>query len=94
MRDDVIAARFVNVNTATAAIDWFTNQALPDGSLRIYAQQANAKPRPPKAGDDARPDVSWIVAVDVARARIPKADVLATMRREGGAVLAEVPAGI
>ena len=83
-----------NVNSATAAIDWFTNQALPDGAMRIFAQQANAKPRPPKAGDNARPDVSWIVAVDFARARIPKADVLATMRREGGAVMTEVPAGI
>jgi hypothetical protein len=38
--------------------------------------------------------VSWIVAVDVALARIPKADVLATMRREGGAVMSEVPSGI
>jgi hypothetical protein len=94
MRDDVIAARFANVNSATAAIDWFTNQALPDGAMRIFAQQANAKPRPPKAGDNARTDVSWIVAVDFTRARMPKADVLATMRREGGAILSEIPTGI
>ena len=94
MKDDVIAARFANVNSATAAIDWFTNQALPDGALRIYAQQANAKPRPPKAGDKARTDISWIVAVDFSRARMPKADVLATMRREGGLIMSEVPAGI
>jgi len=94
MRDDVIAARFANVNSATAAIDWFTNQALPEGSLQIYAQQPNSRPRAPRAGDNARADVSWIVTVDVDRARIPKADVLATMRREGGAVLAEAPSGI
>ena len=94
MRDDVIAARFANVNSATAAIDWFTNQALPEGAMRIFAQQPNAKPRAPRAGDSSRSDVSWIVAVDVARAQIPKADVLATMRRQGGSVLLEVPAGI
>jgi hypothetical protein len=94
MRDDVIAARFDNVNSASAAIDWFTNQALPEGALRIFAQQPNARPRAPRAGDNARTDVSWIVAVDVDRAKITKADVLATMRREGGAVLAEVPSGI
>jgi hypothetical protein len=94
MRDDVIAARFSNVNSASAAIDWFTNQALPEGALRIFAQQPNSWPRAPRAGDNTRSDVSWIVTVDVDRARIPKADVLATMRREGGAVLAEVPSGI
>jgi hypothetical protein len=94
MKDDVIAARFANVNSASAALDWFTNQALPDGALRIFAQQPNAKPRPPRAGDSARSDLTWIVAVDVARAEIPKADVIATMRREGGAVLPEVPGGI
>ena len=94
MRDDVISARFANVNSATAAIDWFTNQALPDGALRIYVQQPNSKPRAPRAGDNMRADVTWIVAIDVDIARIPKADVLATMRREGGAVLAEVPSGI
>lgn len=94
MRADIIAARFANVNSASAALDWFTNQALADGALRIFAQQPNAKPRAPRAGDNARSDVSWIVAVDVALARIPKADVMDTMRREGGAVLQEVPAGI
>lgn len=93
MKDDVIAARFANVNTASAAIDWFTNQALPDGALRIYAQQPNARPRAPRAGDNARADVTWIVAVDVVRAAIPKADVLATMRREGGTLMADAPAG-
>ena len=94
MKDDMIAARFADVNSATAAIDWFTNQALPEGALRIFTQLPNAKPRAPRAGDSARADVSWIVAVDLDRAKIPKADVLATIRREGGAVLSEVPSGI
>jgi len=90
----VIAAKFARMGDASAALGWFTNQALPVGSLRIFAVQGSSAPRAPKAGDDARRDVTWIVAVDIDRARLRKIDALDTLRREGGAVLARLPDGM
>ncbi|MBV8164157.1 MAG: hypothetical protein JOZ91_07810 [Candidatus Eremiobacteraeota bacterium] len=47
--------------------------------------------RAPQRGDNLRSDLEWIVALDLSKARIPRAVAVATFAREGGKTLASVP---
>lgn len=88
-----IAARFTQLRDATAAIDWFRNQAIDPAAIGAFAVPPDGQPRPPRAGDNARTDLGWIVSLDLDRARISRQDAVATMRREGGSLLGRAPDG-
>lgn len=88
---DKIGARFRTMRDATAAIDWFRNQAIDSGAIEILAITAEHKLRPPRAGDNRRTDLQWIVAVDLARAKLNRSVALAALRREGGTLLRRIP---
>lgn len=78
---------------ATAAIDWFRNQAIDSGAIEILAITPDQKLRPPQAGDNRRTDLQWIVALDLTRARLDRSVALAALRREGGTPLRRIPSG-
>ncbi len=79
------------LRAATAAMDWFTNQAVSSGSLSVRAVPRGAEPRLPQRGDNARTDMTWIVAVDAARAGLARWEILDAIARQGGKLLAFVP---
>ena len=78
---------------ATAAMDWFRNQAIPSDAIGIMALTPDKKLRAPQAGDNRRADLQWIVSLDLSRAKIERRVALETMRREGGSVLKRIPDG-
>ena len=86
-----VAASFPRMQYATAAIDWFRNQAIDAQAIAVFAVPPGERPRAPQRGDNTRSDLSWIVAVDVDAARIPRDVAIAALRREGGKLLAQVP---
>ena len=79
---------------ATAAVDWFRNQAIAPEAIGVFAVTPDQKLRAPQAGDNRRTDLQWIVSLDLSRANIEKRVALETMRREGGALLKKLPAGV
>jgi hypothetical protein len=86
-----VAASFPLMRYATAAIDWFRNQSIDPDAIAVAAVPPDGKPRAPQRGDNARTDLSWIVALDVDAARIPRAVAAAALKREGGKLLARIP---
>src|SRR6202022_1649072 len=60
-RSNVVAATFSAVGNATAAVDWFRNQAVDPDAIGIMAVAPGEKPRRTQPGDNQRPDLSWIV---------------------------------
>lgn len=85
---DVITATFASSRGATAAIDWFLNQAIDRGALSVRVAGKGEQPRAPGPGDNRRDDLTWSVSVDLSRAPLKKRLVVETMRREGGRVSA------
>jgi hypothetical protein len=79
-----IAASFPLLRYATGAVDWFRNQAIDPSAIVIAAVPPDGRPRAPQRGDNERMDLTWIVALDLNAARIPRAVAQATLVREGG----------
>lgn len=90
-KSDTIAARFAFIRHATAAIDWFRNQGIAPDAIDALAVPPSGRPRPPQPGDNRRSDLGWIVALDLKRANITRAEAVAAMRREGGKLLSRMP---
>jgi hypothetical protein len=91
---DKVGARFPNMRFATAAIDWFRNQAVAPEAIGIFAITPDHKIRPPQVGDNRRSDLQWIVSLDLARANLDKRVATEALRREGGALLKRLPEGM
>lgn len=85
------AASFTLLRDATAAIDWFCNQAIAPESIVVAAQPPGEQLRAPQRGDNARDDLTWIVAIDLRGAALPRSVVRDTFQREGGKNLSRVP---
>jgi hypothetical protein len=85
------AASFQLLRDATAAIDWFRNQGIDPESIIVRAQPPGVRARPPQRGDNARTDLTWIVALDLAAAKLPSAVARNTLLREGGKIIDWVP---
>jgi len=81
-----ISAVFDSVRNATAAVDWFRNQATDPDAISIAALTPGQPPRPTRAGDNLRTDLSWRVTIDVSRAPFGKRLAVETFKREGGKV--------
>ena len=90
-KGNYVAASFPRMQGATGAIDWFRNQAIEPGAILVAAVPPDGRPRAPQRGDNERTDLRWIVAVDLDVARIPRSVAIATLTREGGKRLAQVP---
>ena len=90
-KGNYVAASFSLLRYATAAIDWFLNQAINPDAIIVAAVPPDGRPRAPQRGDNMRADVTWIVALDLPAARIRRDVAVATLRREGGKVLANLP---
>lgn len=83
-RPRTITATFATPRAATAAIDWFLNQAIDRDAITVSVIAPGEQARPSRSGDNRRADLTWVVAVDTERARLPLTIVNETMRREGG----------
>jgi hypothetical protein len=83
---EIITATFFTSGAATAAVDWFLNQAIDRGAVTVAVYRSGETPRPPRSGDNRRTDLTWVVSVDLRRARLRKPLVIETMKREGGTV--------
>jgi len=83
---DVVTATFALPRGATAAVDWFLNQAIDRAAVTVRVAAGGEPPRPTRAGDNRRDDLTWIVSIDVQRARIRKRVAVETMKREGGSL--------
>jgi hypothetical protein len=81
---DEVSAVFDSVRYATAAVDWFRNQATDPGAISILALPPGRPPRPTQSGDNQRADLSWLVSIDVNRAPFGKRTAIETFKREGG----------
>ena len=81
---DVVTATFTLPRAATAAVDWFLNQAIDRDAVTVQVAAGDQRPRPTRAGDNRRNDLTWIVSIDVQRARLKKKIAVETMKREGG----------
>jgi hypothetical protein len=90
-KGNYVAASFPLLGYATGAIDWFRNQAIDANAIAVAAVAPDGRLRAPQRGDNERNDLQWIVALDLSKARIPRAVALATFAREGGKPLASVP---
>ncbi len=82
----VITATFETSRAATAAIDWFLNQAIDRDAISLAVIPPDGQRRAPRAGDNRRTDLTWVVAVDTERARLRAPIVVETMKREGGTI--------
>jgi hypothetical protein len=91
-KDNYVAASFPLMRYATGAVDWFTNQAIDPDAIVIAAVPPDGRPRAPQRGDSARTDLTWIVALDLGAANISRSVALATLKREGGKKLSQIPA--
>ena len=91
-KDNYVAASFPIMRYATAAVDWFLNQAIDPDAIVIAAVPPDGRARAPQRGDSERTDLTWIVALDLTAAAIPRSVALATLKREGGKRLAQIPA--
>lgn len=90
-QSQVVVAEFPQMRYATAAIDWFRNQGIDAEAIGAFAVPPGGQPRPPRPGDNQRDDLTWIVSLDLARAKLPRRVATDTMKREGGKLLAAVP---
>jgi hypothetical protein len=90
---NVVWARFDNVGTANAAVDWFRNQGTLPDSISIAALPPGAALRQPRSGDNRRTDLVWVVSIDVDAAPLTKKLAVETMKREGGKIIAGPPSG-
>lgn len=81
---DVVTATFTLPRAAVAAVDWFLNQAIDRDAVTVRVASGDERPRPTRAGDNRRNDLTWIVSIDVQRARLKKRIAVETMKREGG----------
>ncbi|GEM_PF-1617087 len=90
-KGNYVAASFSLMRYATGAIDWFRNQAIDPSAIIVAAIGPDGRPRAPQRGDNVRTDLRWIVALDCDAARIPRAVAAATLQREGGKRLAQLP---
>lgn len=90
-KSEYAAASFALLRDATAAIDWFRNQGIAPESILVAAQQPGEHPRAPQRGDNARTDLTWIVALDLAQTTLPPDVVRGTLQREGGKNLSALP---
>jgi len=90
-KGNYVAASFSLLRYATAAIDWFTNQAIDPDAIIVAAVPPDGQPRAPQRGDNMRADVTWIVALDLDAAKIRRDVAIAALRREGGKLLARIP---
>jgi hypothetical protein len=86
-----VAASFSLLRYATGAIDWFRNQAIDPDAIIVAAVPPDGQPRAPQRGDNMRADVTWIVALNLDAAKIRRDVAIATLRREGGKLLAKIP---
>jgi hypothetical protein len=91
-KDNYVAASFPIMRYATGAVDWFRNQAIDPDAIVIAAVPPDGRARAPQRGDSARTDLTWIVALDLDAADIPRSVALATLKREGGKKLSQIPA--
>jgi len=85
------AASFTLLRDATAAIDWFRNQGIAPEFILVAAQPPGEPPRAPRRGDNLRTDLTWVVALDLQAAALPRSVVRGTFQREGGKNLSRVP---
>jgi hypothetical protein len=90
-KSNYIAASFPLLRYATGAVDWFRNQAISPDAIVIAAVPPDGQPRAPQRGDNERTDLTWIVALDLDTARIPRAVAQAALIREGGKIISYVP---
>ena len=90
-KGNYVAASFPFMRYATGAIDWFRNQAVDPHAILVAAVPPDGRLRAPQRGDNERTDLRWIVAVDLDAAHLPRSVAAATMRREGGKRLAQMP---
>lgn len=90
-KGNYVAASFSLLRYATAAIDWFRNQAIDPDAIIVAAVPPDGRPRAPQRGDNMRADVTWIVALDLDAANIRRDVAIAALRREGGKLLANIP---
>lgn len=81
---DTVTAVFTSIRYATAAVDWFRNQGTIPDAIGIMALPPGESPRPTRAGDNQRTDLSWRVSVDTSRAPFGPRLAMETMKREGG----------
>jgi hypothetical protein len=91
-KDNYVAASFPLMRYATGAVDWFLNQAIDPDAIVIAAVPPDGRARAPQRGDSARTDLTWIVALDLDAADISRSVALATLKREGGKKLSQIPA--
>jgi hypothetical protein len=87
-RSNIITASFASARDAAAAVDWFGNQRTPPDAVRIHVWAPGENPRPTRAGDNQRADLTWLVSIDVDRAGLRKRIAMETMKREGGKFVA------
>ncbi len=83
-----ITAEFSSARYATAAIDWFQNQALAPEAIDVLIVAPGQPPRPPRRGDNARDDLRWLVSVNLDRSAVTRRVAIDAMRREGGKLVA------
>ena len=92
--ETIVSATFPSAGRATAAVDWFLNQSIDRDAVTVQVMLPGERPRPPRAGDNRRADLTWLVAIDFARARLRERTAIETMRREGGSVVRQTTAGM
>lgn len=90
-KGNYVAASFPLMRYATAAIDWFRNQAIDPDAIVVAAVPPDGRPRAPRRGDSQRADITWIVALDLDAVKIRRDVAVAALRREGGTLLASIP---
>ena len=91
---NVITATFPSARSATAAVDWFLNQAIDRDAVSVRVVPQGERPRPPRPGDNRRSDLEWVVSIDFGRAKLSKQIAFETMKREGGAIVTTATAGV
>lgn len=91
MSRHLVAAAFGSLRHATGAVDWFRNQGISPDAIVIGAQSPDGRLRAPQRGDNLLHDLRWVVALDLDASRFDKAVALATLTREGGAILKNIP---
>jgi hypothetical protein len=90
-KGNYVAASFSLLRYATAAIDWFRNQAIDPNAILVAAVTPDGQSRAPQRGDNMRTDVRWIVALDLDAAHIRRDVAAAALKREGGKLTRQIP---
>ena len=90
----IVSATFSSLGGATAAIDWFLNQAIDRDAVSVQVIPPGEQPRPLRPGDNRRTDLTWVVNIDPERARLTKQIVVETMIREGGTISKRTTAAV